>query len=462
MARSELLQSIFEFFTAQAAAGRSELSRREVEVGVAAPTATVVRYLEKLVVNGQLVRLGRAANTRYRLADPATQPAASVGAASAQGQALAQVQTGAINWSDAAKMLMVKLDAPLGVRKPVSYQRKFVDDYQPNQTFLLPVALADALYQEGRMQGQQPAGTYARNVIAPLLIDLSFSSSRLEGNRYSRLDTEVLFEAGRAEPGDKDATMLLNHKQAFEFLVEDVPHYGLCVPIIRNLHTLLMQGLLADEEALGTIRNKVVNITNTVYVPTHAPQLLEEMLTQIIEKAKEIKNPVEAAFFLWINIAYLQPFDDGNKRTSRLSANIPLLLYNCAPLSFLDVSDDDYARARIGVYELLDTSIAADLFAWTYRRSIAKYAALIAAAGQPDPFRMKYREVINDIVGQVVRGEALTEAVTELGLESQEAIQLQEMIKGDLTRLGEHNFSRYRLRMREVQEWIARGRPVAD
>lgn len=358
---------------------------------------------------------------------------------------------------------MVTLDAPLGVRTPVSYQRKFVDDYQPNQTFLLSASLANELYSEGRMQGQQPAGTYARNVIAPLLIDLSFSSSRLEGNRYSRLDTEVLFEAGRSDPGDLDATMLLNHKQAIEFLIDEVPLYGLSAPIIRNLHTLLMQGLLKNEDALGTIRNKVVSISNTVYVPSHAPQLLDEMLTQIVEKAKVIKNPVEAAFFLWVNIAYLQPFEDGNKRTSRLSANIPLLLYNCAPLSFLDVSDDDYGKARIGVYELLDTSIAADLFARTYRRSIVKYAAQIGAAGQPDPFRAKYREAIYEIVAQVVRDrEPLTKAISDRGLEPGVAAQLQEMVKGDISRLGEHNFSRYRLRMREVEQWLADGRPVGD
>ncbi|MGJ7550520.1 Fic family protein [Pseudomonas alloputida] len=65
------------------------------------------------------------------------------------------------------------------------------------------------------------------------------------------------------------------------------------------------------------------------------PSLLDEMFGQVLDKARQIKNPIEAAFFLWINLAYLQPFEDGNKRTSRLAANIPLMLYNCSPLSFL-------------------------------------------------------------------------------------------------------------------------------
>ncbi len=76
-----------------------------------------------------------------------------------------------------------------------------------------------------------------------------------------------------------------------------------------------MQDLLSDPKGLGEIRTKIVNISDTVYVPSQVPTLLEEMLSGTIERAKQIKNPVEAAFFLWVNIAYLQPFEDENKRT---------------------------------------------------------------------------------------------------------------------------------------------------
>ncbi|HEV3423992.1 MAG TPA: Fic family protein [Paraburkholderia sp.] len=106
--------------------------------------------------------------------------------------------------------------------------------------------------------------------------------------------------------------MLLNHKRTIEFLIDEVPMYGLTVMVVRNIHALLMQGLLHDENALGAIRQKVVNISNTVYVPAQMPSLLEEMLGIIAGKARDIKNPVEAAFFLWVNLAYLQPFEDGN------------------------------------------------------------------------------------------------------------------------------------------------------
>jgi Fic family protein len=97
--------------------------------------------------------------------------------------------------------------------------------------------------------------------------------------------------------------------------------------------------------------------------------LLEQTLHLIVDKARHIRNPVEAAFFLWINVAYLQPFADGNQRTSRLCANMPLMLYNCAPLSFLDVDRTDYATAMLGVYEQRNVSAAVELFESIYRRS---------------------------------------------------------------------------------------------
>ena len=127
----------------------------------------------------------------------------------------------------------------------MSYERAFVDGYIPNQSSLLPRALADALYAAGRAQGQQPAGTVARKVLEQLLIDLSWHSSRLEGNRVSLLDTKALFEHGRGDPNNPDITMLLNRKEAIEFMVDAVPDQGITVPVVCNLHALLMQGLLS-------------------------------------------------------------------------------------------------------------------------------------------------------------------------------------------------------------------------
>lgn len=441
---------ILEALRRLAQAGQASASSTDIAHAMGSSPATVRRHLEALCASGAVVRTGQARATRYRL-----QATAPVAEAAAQ-----PLQTGAgLPWSPAALQLRRGLDVPLAARSPVTYQRGFVDGYVPNESWLLPRALAEELFSAGRLQGQQPAGTYARKVLEQLLIDLSWSSSRLEGNRYSLLATEELFRRGSAG-NDADAVMLLNHKTAIEFLVDAVPVQGLSTPLVRNLHAVLMQDLLADTDELGAIRRKVVNISDTVYVPTQVPAVLEEMLESVVAKARLIKNPVEAAFFLWVHLAYLQPFEDGNKRTSRLAANIPLMLYNCAPLSFLDVDVQDYARAMLGVYEFRDVALAVDLFAWTYRRSIRKYVVVMESLGAPDPLRLRYRESLTDAIGLVVKERRTAQAAVEaLGLTELKAPGFQALLQDELRKLEVFNCARYRLTMSATQAWIAAGRP---
>src|SRR5665213_283080 len=376
MAHRGLPDSILTFLQSQ---GRPT-SAAEITEGVQIPRPTVNRALARLVRERQLSKTGKGPALRYVTAQPAE--AAPAGP---------RPQT-------PAEALRVSLSRPLGTRTPVSYDRSFVDGYMPNESSLLPSALAQSLYQHGRAPGQQPAGTVARKVLEQLLIDLSWYSSRLEGNRKSLLDTRELFVRGRSVGDDPDTTMLLNHKEAIEFTVDAVPAYGITVPVVRNIQSLLMQGLLANTHSLGAIRRTVVNITGTVYVPTQVPSLLEEMLGHVVEKARSIKNPVEAAFFLWVNLAYLQPFEAGNKRTSRLCANLPLMLSNCPPLSFLDVETTDYAMAMLGVYERLDLTLATELFDWTYRRSIPRYRSVIDSLSTDDSFIPWYRGLLGAVV----------------------------------------------------------------
>lgn len=434
-----------------AQAGQLEVSSTEVIHATHGSSATVRRHLDALHTGGQITRSGKARATRYRLAGVTAAAWTTNPDEPSAGSCPA--------WSPAAVELGRKLDMPLAARDPVTYRRKFVEDYVPNKSWLMPQDLAEQLYSDGRLREQQPAGTYARKVLEQLLIDLSWSSSRLEGNRYTLLATEDLFKRG-LPGGDADAVMLLNHKMAIEFLVDAVPLQGLSTALIRNLHAVLMQDLLADTDALGVIRKKVVNISDTVYVPTQVPAVLEEMLETIVAKAKLIKNPVEAAIFLWVNLAYLQPFEDGNKRTSRLAANIPLMLYNCSPLSFLDVDPRDYAQAMLGVYEFLDVARAVDLFAWTYRRSIKKYVVVMESLGAPNPLRLRYREHLTDAIGLVVRDRKSAQAaVEELGLTEDQAPGFQAMLLEELKKLEVFNCARFRLTLTATQAWIDANRP---
>lgn len=416
---------------------------------------TINRDLRELLAVGFLAKRGDGRSTRYLVT--------AAGEAALRALPLSvQTPTGPrhLPWSAAAQTLVETLRAPLGTRTPVGYDSGFVNSYIPNQSSLLPLQLATDLYNAGRSQDQQPAGTYAREVLEQLLIDLSWSSSRLEGNKKSLLDTKELFELGQhAGPLDEDTLMLLNHKSAIEFMVDAVPTEGITVHVIVDLQAKLMRDLLRDSRDIGSIRRRVVNIDGSVYTPCSIPLLLEGTLNAIVDKARNIRNPVEAAFFLWVNLAYLQPFADGNKRTSRLSANMPLMLYNCAPLSFLDLERSDYATAMLGVYEQRNVAAAVDLFEFIYRRSIQKYSVLRAALSAPDPIRTKYRQALNELMQFVVfHGRTLEAAFADVPVDAADSAALRLIANTELDQLEPYNCARYNLARGIALQWIETGR----
>ena len=279
-----------------------------------------------------------------------------------------------LTWSPAAVKLARQLDLPMAARGPVAYRPEFVENYIPNESRFMPLGVSAELSRLGVLAAPRHTGADAYRVPLDLLVDLSWNSSRLEGCRYSRHSAEELLNGGDVRC-DVDTVMLLNHRAAVEFLADSVSQEGLSALALRNVHAILMQDLVADSSSLGAIRQGPLGIAGTLYSPMQEPDVIEAMVESIVEKAARIENPVEAALFLWVQLAYLQPFEHGNEPTSRMAANIPLLLHNCAPLTFQDVTRDDYARAMLAVYEFMDTTLAADLLSWTYRRSVRKYAA---------------------------------------------------------------------------------------
>lgn len=435
--------------------GTPRASALEVAGKANVSESTARRHLTRLVAAGKVVVEGRARSTRYSLAYA---HAPEVMHAPPGGVRQEAAPYSNIAWSPAASRLLKKLAAPLMARDPVAYNRTLLDNYVPGVTWLLPRMLADDLLQEGRLPDQQPAGTYARKVLEQLLVDLSWSSSRLEGNTYSLLDTERLFKQN-ATGTDIDAVMLLNHKRAIEFLVDDGPMRGLTTSTMRNIHALLMENLIPDEQ-LGDIRSTPVFITGTTFIPLQSPQVIDELFAAIAYKARLIVQPVEAAYFLWTHIAYLQPFIDGNKRTSRISANIPLTLYNCSPLAFMDVDRGDYARAVMGIYEFNDFSAATDLFEWTYRRSIKRYKAILQAASGVDQTALRFRSELISAIGMIVGvGKPLEAALQALHLEPSDADTFRALLNERLDSMQPYNSARYRLSEERTLQWIEAGRP---
>src|ERR1035437_4516671 len=79
-----------------------------------------------------------------------------------------------------------------------------------------------------------------------LAIDLSWKSSQIEGNTYSLLETERLLKEKETAAGKTkdEATMLLNHKAALDFIIAH-PKYvkPLSVSSIEDIHSILIKGL---------------------------------------------------------------------------------------------------------------------------------------------------------------------------------------------------------------------------
>jgi len=361
----------------------------------------------------------------------------------------------------AGKEVLNYVRQPIQQRKPVGYDREFLEAYRPNETFYLTTEICEHLHNIGRSHdGERPAGTHARDILGRLLIDLSWASSRLEGNTYTRLDTQNLIELGQAAEGKdrREAQMILNHKAAIELLVEQAEDIGFNTFTFFNLHALLSENLLADPGESGRLRQRMVDISGTVFHPLGIPQQIETYFHMILDKADAIDDPFEQAFFTMVHIPYLQPFVDVNKRVSRLGANISFIRRNLCPLSFIDVPERAYVEGTLGVYEMTRVELLRDVFVWAYERSCQRYMAIRETVAEPDPVRLRHREALIAIVAEIVRGQqapcdAAVRAVAAPLAPPEEMDRIVELALEDLSNLHEGNVSRYRLRLSEYRAW---------
>jgi hypothetical protein len=420
------------------------------------PPRTLQHRIKRLVDSRHLVMEGAVRSARYRM--PGAQPDAS-----AQGTTGERKPELLLPLSEAGREIRTYIDRPLHTRTPVGYDRTFLEAYRPNDTAYLSASQRAHLRQVGTPElPAQPAGTYAKRLLNRLLIDLSWNSSRLEGNTYSLLDTKRLIDLGEEAEGKErlEAQMILNHKDALEFLVGAADEIGFNRYTILNLHALLANNLLPDPASAGRLRHIGVGIQGSVFHPLEVSQLIDESFHDLLAKASAIHDPFEQSFFVMVQLPYLQPFDDVNKRVSRLAANMPFIKGNYSPLSFAEVPREAYAEAVLGVYELRRVELLRDVFTWAYERSAARYAAVRQSLGEPDPFRLRHRETLREIVGAVIRARMDKKHATvhihqwtREHIEPPDRERFQEAVEGELLNLHEGNFARYRVRPSEFEAW---------
>ena len=417
-------QAILDYIAAHPGAGREDV-RRHVAPKVSSPT--IWRALKRLVDEDRLEVSGKARATGYSLAG--------------------------------AGVVRAHLQTPYNRRTPAAYNKEFLDRYIPNKIFYIAEADRQRLQEAGRPEPPSlPAGTYARRILERLLVDLSWASSRMEGNTYDILQTERLIHFGEEAAGKdrKEALMILNHKEAIQFVVDNLGDITISRPDIFSIHALLSDGLLTDPAMAGRLRRMPVGITHSSYRPLDDQFEIEEEFAILIEKAAAITDPFEQSFVLLVHIPYLQAFADINKRTSRIASNIPLLKVDLAPMSFLTMDDSAYIDGLIGIYELNNVSLLREIYIDAYLASAENYRVLRAEVENPDKAALAYRDFVRKAVRRSVlewkafQPEDIMAMAAEDGIPEADRQQVVDYIGNEYRGLHEGNVIRYRLRAEDL------------
>ena len=181
-------------------------------------------------------------------------------------------------------------------------------------------------------------------------IDLSWKSAQIEGNTYTLIETETLLKDLKEAKGrtHEEAQMLLNHKSALKAIIANPRYFArLSLARIEDIHSALVENMGVN----ASLRYRRVRITGTKYQPLDVESQIREAVDDMCALINGKEDPYEKALLALLLISYIQPFEDGNKRTSRLISNALLLAYGHCPLTFRSVDANDYRAALLLFYE---------------------------------------------------------------------------------------------------------------
>lgn len=422
---------------------------------------TAQRQIAQLIDHGQIQAQGEGRARRYfaSTTPPDSKP-------KPRAQPATDIPRG-IAWSADTQDIQAYLNQPLTDRPPVDYQFQFLADYQPNQSSYWSASLRRQLHQMGKTADlAQPAGTHIRRILPQFVIDLSWSSSRLDGCSYSRSETQALFEQGlNASPKASGETQwLLNHQRAIALLIDQIDTSGFSLYPLLNLHSALAENLLANPADEGRIRQQAVDLPYSRYRPLASSTRLAEQLALLLNKASQIQDPFEQSLFMLVQLAYLQAFADLNQPLARLLANLPLLRANLCPLIFIELPEPAYRYASLGLYEMTRIELLRDLYLKAYERSSQAYLVIRQDLAEPEPLRSSWRDLIRNSIRQLVQEPQLEpldqiQAWVTAAVPEPDQLAVQALIIEELQRLHEGVLARYGLGLDEYHLWQTQHRP---
>jgi len=215
--------------------------------------------------------------------------------------------------------------------------------------------------------------TLHKKELERLIIELSWKSSKIEGNTYTLLDTEKLILEDKEAPGHskEETRMILNHKDAFSFVYENRTEFK----TVTRANTEKLHAILVKDMNVGVgLRQKAVGVVGSKYRPLDISFQISEAFNVLVNTVAKIENPAAKALVALLGISYIQPFEDGNKRTSRIMANALLLAHGMAPLSYRSVNENDYREAMLVFYEVNSLVAFKKIFVEQYDFAAKNYA----------------------------------------------------------------------------------------
>lgn len=304
------------------------------------------------------------------------------------------VEQGALSVSGAGRSTVYEVTMPASLFLPIDAERYVTEepdaragvreqyylgvwDHWPSQLFSHEeLAALDAATVRYRERSLHQSDDVRKRELERFVIEMSWKSSKIEGNTYTLLDTELLLKEGVVSKNntEEETQMILNHKEAFDFVLqnEDTFTADISFATVDTLHQHMMRGLLKNQG----IRAGMVGITGSRYRPLDNQHQLREALVALLQAVRGAEDPFSKALTALVGLSYIQPFTDGNKRTARLLANGILLAHECAPLSYRDVDERVYRASLLVFYEQLSIVSMKKLFSEQYFFSCDQYSAV--------------------------------------------------------------------------------------
>lgn len=319
-------QKIIAIILGKGAMQSSGVYQELIRMGESISLVTVKRALSELIGQGLLDATGSGRSVTYN--------------ASVAGRIFADI--------DAKKYCAIEPDMRYGLNR---YNFDLFANL-PKDIFLSDeLQVLDEATAEYKQRIKDLPEIIQKKELERLIIELSWKSSKIEGNTYTLLDTEKLILENKEAVGHdkKEAIMILNHKDAFTYIHENADKFkSLTKNNLEELHAILVKNL-----SVGTgLRKKPVGVIGSKYQPLDNIHQISEAVGSLSNAISKMQSSYAKALIALLGISYIQPFEDGNKRTSRLMANAILLAHNCAPLSYRSVEESDYREAMLVFYEI--------------------------------------------------------------------------------------------------------------